>query len=152
MASSLQPGQHIIYFKYAIGSFMHTATAIRRLGRPVLSFDIQAQSAHCTLLLREGLCVSIEGAKDSAASKLTRRVYTLNPPEHAIAPIGPLVGDHHLANPCPVGFRNQIKPAPRIIENCMKHHLLSDRYPTKEFRFQAPAARCREPGTLHLQS
>jgi len=118
-ASSSQPGKYIIDFEHAVGSLMHAATTVRRLGSLVIPFHIQAQPAHETLLLREVLCLSKKGTKDSAASKLRCCVYTLNPPEHAIAPVGPLVGDHHLANARPADFRNQIKAAPRIIENRM---------------------------------
>src|SRR6478736_529842 len=96
---------------------MHAATTIRILSPSVIHVDIQAHPAHSTLLLCEGLRLRIERTENSAASRLRCRVHTLNPPEHAVSPVGPFVGDHHLAEAYPVGFRNQIKTAAGIGEN-----------------------------------
>lgn len=61
----MQPGEHLVDFKHPVGGFTHTATTIRILSSSVAHFDIQAQPAHGTLLLRQGLRLRIERTKDS---------------------------------------------------------------------------------------
>src|SRR5438876_3514627 len=89
-----QPGENMIDLEHPVSGFLHSAATIDGLGRRVVHVDIQTQPAYRTLLLREHLSSTIEGSKDAPAPPLRQRVYALDPPEHAVAPVGPLVGDH----------------------------------------------------------
>src|SRR5690349_21688787 len=42
--------------------------------------------------------VFVEGAEDAAAAEVGTHVDALNPPEGAVAPVAPFVGDHQLAD------------------------------------------------------
>jgi hypothetical protein len=71
---------------------MHTAATIGLLGRLVMQVNIQAQTTYRPPLLGEHFRLSIEGAEDPASSQLGYGVNTLNPPEQAVAPVGPFIG------------------------------------------------------------
>ena len=65
----------------------------------------------------EGFDVRVEGFEDAAAARFGKRVDALNPPERAVAPVRPFVGNHHLTGGLAVDFGDQVEAARGIVED-----------------------------------
>jgi hypothetical protein len=60
--------------------------------------------------------VSEETPEDTVAAEFLLHINTLKPPEVAVPPIAPFVGDHDLADHHAVQFSNVIKTLGRVAE------------------------------------
>jgi hypothetical protein len=78
---------------------------------------IESQTADTVRTSRELLQVGEQGAKNPTLPEFRFHIYTLKPPQVPVAPVAPLVSDHHLTGDGPVDFRNVVKTHCRVLEN-----------------------------------
>ena len=107
----------VVGFEHAVDGFVHAAAVVDGLGAVVVGFDVEAESADVGALAGLGVDVGVEGFEDAAAAGFGEGVDALDPPEVGVAPIGPFIGDHHLAGGAAGEFGDQVEAAGGIVED-----------------------------------
>ena len=77
---------------------LHPEARVGLLRDAVLALDVEAEAAHTRVARGLALGVVVEPAVDAAPPVVGPDVDALNPPEEAVAPVAPLVGEHHRAD------------------------------------------------------
>lgn len=82
----------------------HAKLLVGIAGATVLRMHVKPDPADVASSAGEVLEMLEERAENTLASKIYSDVDTLQPPEIAVTPVTPFVGDHHLANHFSLGF------------------------------------------------
>src|SRR5688500_11357028 len=97
---------------------VHSQLRVDLLGRRVALVDVQADAADGRLLDHR-LHVVVQTRVNAAAPKFGDDVHALNPPDHAVAPVAPFVGDHQRADDPFVAFGDVVAAEAGVGENCV---------------------------------
>ena len=100
-------------FKDSVGCLAHAEVAVGGLGDRVILLHIQPKATDFltldAFLLSQLLNKLIEAFVDAFATMLGLDIDTLNPPDHAVAPVAPFVGDHQAGDNLSIKFSDKVE-------------------------------------------
>jgi subtilisin-like proprotein convertase family protein len=96
---------------------VHAAAAVDVLGRGIAAVDVETDAADVGVALGDAPHVLVQPRVDALAAVLRPHVDALDPPDVAVAPVAPLVGDHHRRDDAAVRLGDEVAAARRLVED-----------------------------------
>src|SRR5678816_4528974 len=105
-------GDRPVVFVELVFGLLHAQRLVGFHGARVVAVDVEAKPAHVGVLAGQSFNVTIDGAEHAVTAELGLDEHTLEPPDHTVAPVGELVGEHGRADDTSAGFGDKVAAHP----------------------------------------
>src|SRR6202008_4115594 len=112
----VEPYAGLELLEHQVARLLHSERAVGRLRAAVLALDVQPETAHPGVARGKLLDVAIEALVDAFAPPLRPHVDALDPPEFAVLPIAPFLGEEKRADDAAAFIRNDVEARGRVAE------------------------------------